>query len=205
LHAGKPVAQKGVLAQSDGGLVLLAMAERLSVGTAARLAAVLDTHEVAIERDGLAIRRPARLGVIALDEGAGDDEKLPAALLDRMVFHLALDGRGDPNDEQDEITWPVEDVTNARGLLPRVIASDETLQALCAAAQALGIDSSRAPWLALRVTRAAAALSGQTEVCEEHVALAARLVLAPRATRLAAPPVEETEEKDDTQAEDRDD
>jgi magnesium chelatase subunit D len=202
LQAGRPVAQQGVLAQSDGGVVLLAMAERLSLGTAARLSAVLDTHEVVIERDGLAVRRPARLGMVALDEGIADDEKLPAALLDRLAFHLVLDGRVDAGSDQDEVTWQAEEVSRARALLKRVVASDETLQALCAAAQALGIDSLRAPLLALRVARAAAALSGQTEVCEEHVAVAARLVLAPRATRLPAPPPEETAEKDDTQSDD---
>ncbi len=207
LHAGRPIAQQGVLAQADGGLVLLAMAERLSAGTAARLAAVLDTHEVAIERDGLAIRRPARVGMVALDEGAGADEKLPDALLDRLAFHVVLDQRGDLHDAQDEVTWQVEEVIRARQLLPSVIASDETLQALCAAAQALGVDSLRAPLLALRVSRAAAALAGQVEVYEEHVAVAARLVLAPRATRLPSSQSEETTEKtdghDDRQAEDK--
>ncbi len=210
LHAGRPVAQQGVLAQSDGGVVLLAMAERLSVGTAARLAAVLDTHEVAIERDSLTVRRPARLGVVALDEGMADDEKLPAVLLDRLAFHVVLDGQAHKDDPQDGVTWQVTEVLKARALLARVVASDDIVQALCAAALALGIDSLRAPLLALRAARAAAALSGQTEVCEEHVAVAARLVLAPRATRLPAPPpAEETQENDsqdqDSQEQDKQD
>ena len=210
LHAGRPVAQQGVLAQSDGGMVLLAMAERLSLGTAARLAAVLDTHEVAIERDSLTVRRPARLGMVALDEGVADDEKLPAVLLDRLAFHMMFDGSADKDDSQDDISWQQTEVLKARVLLPSVVASDEILQALCAAALALGIDSLRAPLLALRAARAAAALSGLTEVCEEHVAVAARLVLAPRAVRLpASPPVEETEEGDsqgqDSQEQDKQD
>ena len=202
LHAGKPIAQQGVLAQSDGGVVVLAMAERLSLGTAARLAAVLDTHEVAIERDSLTVRRPARLGMVALDEGVADDEKLPAALLDRLAFHMVFEGRMHRDAAQDNVTWQAEEVLKARALLPQVVASDETLQALCAAASALGIDSLRAPLLALRVARAAAALSGQTEVCQEHVAVAARLVLAPRATRLPTPPPGEETQGDDSQGQD---
>ena len=184
LHAGRPVAQQGVLAQADGGVVVFAMAERLSAGVAARLAAVLDTREVAIQRDGIAIRRPARLGVVALDEGASDDEQLPAALLDRLAFRLLMDSesRGD-----DAPGWDAGEVLKARVLLPRVTASFDTLQALCSAALALGIASLRAPLLALRAARAAAALAGLEEVLEEHVAVAARLVLAPRATRLPAP------------------
>ena len=74
LQAGRPVAQRGLLAEADGGVVLLAMAERLTSATAGRLAAVLDAGAVVGERDGLALRAPARLGVVALDEGIEDDE-----------------------------------------------------------------------------------------------------------------------------------
>jgi magnesium chelatase subunit D len=190
LHAGRPVAQQGILAQADGGVVVLAMAERLSLGAAARLASVLDTQEVAIERDGLALRRPARLGMVALDEGVGDDEKLPAALLDRLAFHVVLDGRAQ---ESNELAWTCNDVIQARALLPSVRTSDDVLEALCHAALALGVSSLRAPLLALRAARAAAALAGQTEVEQEHVAVAARLVLAPRATCLPAPSNEANE------------
>ena len=207
LHAGRPMAQQGVLAQSDGGMVLLAMAERLSLGTAARLAAVIDAREVAIERDGLTVRRPARLGMVALDEGANDDEKLPAALLDRLAFHVVLQGRSGADESEDQVTWQLDEVIRARALLPLVVASDETLHALCAAALALGVDSLRVPLLALRTARAAAALSGQTEVCQEHVAVAARLVLAPRATRLPTPPTDdqtqESDGKNDSQVDDK--
>jgi magnesium chelatase subunit D len=72
---------------------------------------------------------------------------------------------------------------------------EEGLEALCAAADALGIDSLRAPLLAARVARTAAALAASSQVEEEHIALAARLVLAPRATRVpeAAPPQETPE------------
>jgi magnesium chelatase subunit D len=201
LHAGRPVAQQGVLAQADGGVVVLAMAERLSNGVAARLAAVMDTQHVAIERDGLAVRRPARLGVVALDEGAADDEQMPGALLDRLAFRLILEGG--PQIE-DALDWQASEVADARALLPRVSASDEVCEALCAAALALGIASLRAPLLALRAARAAAALAGLDEVCDEHVELAARLVLAPRATQLAASEAEPDEDpaessQDDTE------
>ena len=90
LHAGRPIAQRGVLADAHGGLVLLAMAERLAPATAARLAAVLDSGEVRAERDGITLRQPARFGLVALDEGMDDDEQAPAALADRLAFHLVL-------------------------------------------------------------------------------------------------------------------
>ena len=68
LSAGKIVPMRGLLADADGGVVVVAMAERLSGATAARIAAVIDRGEVAVERDGVALRLATRFGVIALDE-----------------------------------------------------------------------------------------------------------------------------------------
>ncbi|KNZ32863.1 MAG: magnesium chelatase [Methylibium sp. NZG] len=197
LRAGRPVAERGLIAEADGGVLMLAMAERLSAGTAARLAAVLDTQEVVMERDGLALRQPARVGVVALDEGVADDEQLPAALRDRCAFMLPLEplpssagkrsagGLTASADELDASPADVrDDVAAARARLPHVSVSDELVQALCAAALALGVHSARAPLHALRVARAAAALAGRGEVSERDAALAARLVLAPRATQM---------------------
>jgi magnesium chelatase subunit D len=42
LQAGRPVALRGLLAEANGGVIRLAMAERLSPGMAARVCAVLD-------------------------------------------------------------------------------------------------------------------------------------------------------------------
>jgi magnesium chelatase subunit D len=197
LQRGRPVAQAGVLAQADGGIALLAMAERVPAGVAARLAAVLDTHEVVAERDGLAIRHSARLGLVALDEGMTDEEQMPAALLDRMAFHLDLNARAPVQDIPD---WQPAEIVQARALLAQVRVSDDVVQALCATAQVLGVASLRAPLLALRVARVAAALSGQDEVEQGHAEMAARLVLSPRATQLPAPPqeTEDEPEQDDT-------
>ena len=197
LRAGRPVVQRGVLAHADGGVVLLAMAERVSPGTAARLAAVLDTQEVAIERDGLALKLPARLGLVALDEGMDDDERMPSALLDRLAFWLEL-GSFDATD--DPCAWTADDIAHARALLPKVKASDEVVHAICAAALALGVYSLRAPILAVKVARCAAALDGLVVVMPMHAALAARLVLAPRATQLPAQQADsETEQQPEKQ------
>ena len=182
LRAGRPVAERGLLAEADGGVVLLASAERLPAATAARLAAVLDSGEVRTERDGLALRLPARVAVVALDEGAAEDERPPAALLERLAFHLDLDGIG--HREATAAVYGPESVIAARGRLAGVRADDAILAALCEAAAALGIGSVRAPLSALRMARAAAALAGREEVATEDAAAAARLVLAPRATVL---------------------
>ena len=195
LQMGRPVAQKGVLAEADKGVVLLAMAERLPASTAARMTAVIDTGEVVMERDGMALRQAARLGVVALDEGMADDEQVPSSLKERLAFWVNLvPQRGAALDPMTES--PRRAVAAARALLPSVVVSDVMMQGVCEAAAALGIASVRAPILALRVARAAAALDGRTEVDEDDATTAARLVLGPRATRLPSQlPDDESEEE----------
>jgi magnesium chelatase subunit D len=193
LQAGKPIALKGLLSQADGGVLVLAMAERMSLSSAARFGSVLDTGMLALQRDGLDTSAKASLGLVALDEGASDDEQMPASLADRLAFRLLM-GAQDEDEEGPE--WSAQEVLNARERLSQVTIDDEAVQALCAAALALGIDSLRASVFAVRVARAAAALAGSNIVEEEHTGVAARLVLAPRATRLppAAPPENEAQD-----------
>ena len=194
LAAGRPVAMRGVLAEADGGVVLLPMAERLPAGTVARLTAVLDGGAVAAP-DGPAA---TQFGVVALDEGIEDEQAAPS-LKDRLAFHVELllplppgEGRGEGSRRARSIApalTPHPDPIpggegEARLLLPLVTAGDDIVEALCATALALGVVSIRAPLLALRVARAAAALDGRVIVSMDDAALAARLVLAPRATQV---------------------
>jgi magnesium chelatase subunit D len=196
LQSGRPVMQRGLLADADGGLLISVMAERIAPSTIAHLTAALDTGAVSIERDGLSLRAPARFGLVALDEGIGD-ERVPAALADRLACHLDLStvARADLG----ESLFKSSDIAAARALLPRARLSDDAIAALTTTAYALGIDSLRAPLLACRVARIAAALDGETDVAEPHIACAARLVLAPRATRLPASDDEESAEQPEPQ------
>jgi magnesium chelatase subunit D len=193
LQAGKPIALQGLLSQADGGVLVLAMAERMSLSSAARFGSVLDTGMVALQRDGLDTAVKASLGLVALDEGASDDEQMPASLADRLAFRLLM---GAQDDDEEGPEWTAQEVLKARQCLSQVTIDDEAVQALCAAALALGIDSLRASVFAVRVARAAAALAGSSTVEEEHTGVAARLVLAPRATRLppTAPPENEAQD-----------
>ena len=197
LQAGKPIALRGLLAQADGGVLVLAMAERMSLSAAARFGSVLDTGMVALQRDGLDTSAKAKIGLVALDEGSSDDEQMPAGLADRLAFRLLMNAH-EENEEGPE--WTAEEVLSARQRLSHVKIDDEAVQALCAAALALGIDSLRASVFAVRVARAAAALAGSQSVEEEHIGVAARLVLAPRATRLPPPTAQEDQTEETTEA-----
>jgi magnesium chelatase subunit D len=190
LQAGRPVAQRGLLAECDGGVLLLPMAERIGADTAARLARALDDGEVGAQRDGIAQCWPARVGLVACDEGREDDPPLVPALADRLAFRLDLSALPlSACGEAPRDAAAARQVQEARARLPRVTLAEPIAQALCATAMRLGVASLRASLLALRAARAAAALQGRSEVVEDDARLAARLVLAPRATTL--PPPEE--------------
>jgi magnesium chelatase subunit D len=193
LAAGRPVAQAGLLHQADGGIVVAAMAERMPAVNATHLCAALDTAAVRLERDGLTQHLPARIAVVALDESQGEDRPLSAALADRLGLWVDLT----PLSVRDTVVADsamAREVALARSRLAEVTVPDDIVQALCAAALALGVDSARAAWAAMRCARAAAALRGAAVADAEDAALAARLVLAPRATR--QPVVEEAPQED---------
>jgi magnesium chelatase subunit D len=187
LGAGRPVLQKGLLAEADGGIIVVPMAERLSADMAARLAATLDWHEIAIEREGIGCRTPSRIGLVAFDEGVSADECVPPALLERCAFHIDLRDLGLRG-----LDVPATDralLAAARTRLHAVeSADDDIVEALVSTAADCGIGSILAPLLALRTARAAAALGGRRRITPDDAALAARLVLGPRAR--IAPPAE---------------
>ncbi len=189
LKAGKPVPQAGLLHECDGGVALLAMAERCHPTTAAHLCQALDRHEIQVEREGLSAILPATFALLALDESVEADEHLDAALAERLAFHLDLHDIG-IRDLGDAIA-DHDDIAAARQLLPSVFCDLEATRELCTLCFVLGIDSPRASLLAQRAACVAAALDGRDKVLPSDLELATRLVLAARATRL--PATEDTE------------
>lgn len=184
LRVGRPVLQPGVLAQADGGCLLVASAERLAPSRVAALACMLDRHAVPVAREGLVAEQPAQGAVIACDESTAEEPPLSQALTDRLAFCLTLD-QLDPA-MGDDLAAQADTVLAARQRLHAVVHDDALPQALVVAADALGIASLRAPSLALRAARTLAALAGRTRVTADDAAAAAALVLAPRATRMPA-------------------
>ncbi len=193
LHAGRPVAERGLLAEADGGVLLLAMAERIARNTAAHLSAALDSQEVLVERDGITARTPTRFGVVALDEGANDEEQVPTTLKDR--FAILLDLNDIPYNAAQAPDEDLDAILRARQRLPQVQVPEDMLEAICGTALALGVDSLRASLFAQRIACAAAALAGRDAVIMDDVSTAARLVLGPRATRIPMPDTPEDQQQ----------
>jgi magnesium chelatase subunit D len=183
LRNGSPVAGRGLLVESHGGVVLLAMAERAPLSVVAPLAALLDEPMLRLEREGIAARHPCELVLLALDEGV-DDEAVAAKLIERLALQLDLNPL--PLAALDDFRWDVDDIDAARQRLSGVALDDEALQSICRATLALGIDSPRAALLAARTARVLAALAGEPAVGGPQLEQVLRLVLLPLATRLPA-------------------
>jgi magnesium chelatase subunit D len=191
LAADRPVARKGLLAEADGGLVVVPMAERLDAGIASRIAAVLDTGEVVAERDGMGLRDKARVVFALLDDGV-DDERVADVLRERIAFWCDLNAT---RSGESRSLGKGNDLFNHGAGLRRsavVVVSDDALHAIAASAAALGVPSARGSLLALRAAKAAAIFAGRDMVSDDDLILAIRLVLVPRATQF--PSAEETPE-----------
>lgn len=183
LATGRPVVERGLLARTDGGVLILPCAERASDALIARLTSVLDTQRTTPRGPFAGEQTPARVAIIALDEGDGVDERPAAALTDRLAFHLTLS----PEVSPDGALFTPTDLRAARASFLQVTISAARITTLVTVALAFGIDSLRAVSFAVRVARGAAALDGRRTVSDDDCQVAAALVLGPRATRLPAP------------------
>lgn len=164
LAEGRQVRSEGVLARP--ATLVLAMAERCPAGLAARLAQALDQP---------------RHCLLALDEGAEPEEAVPPALADRLALFLSLDDI--PLADAVPLALDRDQIIEARARLGKLRVPPRAAATLTGVAASLGINSLRAPMLALRLARVLAALRGHAGVRREDVSTAAELVFAHRATR----------------------
>ncbi|EAQ27773.1 putative magnesium chelatase subunit BchD [Erythrobacter sp. NAP1] len=171
LAAGKPIETAGLLAEAQGGVLVVPMAERLDEAVAGRLAQALDDRRVAL---------------VLLDDGIEPEDAPPAALTERLAFLCDL--------SQSREWRGVELGAKASGEAAPL--SDDALGAIATTGAALGVPSLRPLIHAAEAARAHAALEGRKEVAKPDLEAAARLVIAPRATQLPPqePPPEEEQE-----------
>jgi len=184
LASGRPVVAQGLLAELDGHIAVLASAERCSAEMSHLLCQALDHRALRLERDGIAAEMETAFGLVALDEGFTDEEALPITVSERLALRVDLSGLRASEVLHAEI--PALPIAAARALLAQVTIEESLLERLLATALALGIEPLRASLLATRAACVSAALAGRTQCDAEDIALAAQLVLAPRATRFPA-------------------
>ncbi len=190
LAAGRPISEQGLLAQANNGVLQVAMAERVTSSVAARLAAAMDAGLVRTERDGVQRVDQTKWLLIVYDESLDDDERPPAALLDRVAFMIDLTLVSTRLAGVSSLDTALNVVASSRpsagacALERSVVVDENSVTAICQTADAMGVVALRAQQLAVAVSCTAAAIAERETIVDEDLALAAQLVLAPRATRV---------------------
>jgi len=174
LAAGRSVARTGFLDEARGSVVVAPLAERISPALAGSVAQALDQCDP-----------EARFGLVLLDDAAERDEAPPLSLTERLAFACDLGEASPAGLAGTNLPEPIASPSD----IPA--CSAEGLEALAMVSLALGVDSGRALRFAALTAGASAHLAGRKAVNESDLAVAARLVLAPRATRLPPPPEED--------------
>jgi magnesium chelatase subunit D len=176
LAAARTVRQAGIVARAAGGVLIVPMADRIEPALAGRLAQMVDDAA-------------ARCGLVLLDDGVSDDEAPPASLLERAAFLLDL------REVTHLPTAPPIDRPAPLGAPAQI--GQAALESLASVAAALGVVGLRPLLHAAAAARANAALHGRTVTDDDDLTAAARLVLAPRATRLPQSPEHEEQAPQD--------
>lgn len=161
--AGRLVAQRGLLAKAQGGVLLIPMSERLEPAAGAIIADAMD-------------RGQDRFTVIALDESAEPEESLPPALANRLGLHVDL---GLVSWRETEAT---DDVPEAAGTPDwrRCTLDDSLLRLLAKTAESAGHSSLPVLRHLALVARLHAALMRRERATTEDVLAALRLCLGLR-------------------------
>lgn len=176
LARGTHVRERGLLAEAEGGVLVLPRAA--AVGTAA-LARVADAVE------------GGRVVVAAVVCGDEERADVPPLLAERLALHVRLPAAYAPAYAPARALEDASDATGERGPPPPDAAAPASVAAVCDVADALGVASTRAAVLAVRTARALARRAGRGAPADDDLAAAAQLVLAPRAACVpaaAAPP-----------------
>ena len=207
LQQGRRVAERGLLAEANRGILYCDELNLLDDGPGNYLMDALSRGRLALEREGLSAEYPTEFVLIGTFDP--DEGEIRPGLLDRIgmmvavgaasqaevrveIMQRVLEWERHPRrvaGEYDETTGLLRALVEAgRAQLPLVTITDEQRLALSEIALRLGVPGNRADLLAVRAALASAALQGHNQPDEADLKLAVQLVLLPRATRLPEPP-----------------
>ena len=182
LAQGRVVEQIGLLAHANEGIVVVPMSEKLSPQT---LAMLLQAHDQGqVHALAIGVTHASRFGLVALDESQEDEPGAASKLKERLALWIDMDAVDIAKSQEKIEALSAHELEEIRSALVKIQATEAQMRALCEVAFALGIDSMRAPLLALRMACVHAAIHDREFLEEEDLRIAAQMVLSPRATRM---------------------
>ncbi|MEY4016600.1 MAG: hypothetical protein RLZZ189_397 [Pseudomonadota bacterium] len=182
LAKGRVIEQIGLLAQANKGMVVVPMSEKLSPQT---LAMLLQAHDQGqVHALAIGATHASRFGLVALDESQEDEPGVASKLKERLALWIEMDTVDIAMSQEKIEALSAQELAEVRSVLVKIQATEAQMRALCEVAFALGIDSMRAPLLALRLACVHAAIHDREFLEEEDLRIAAQMVLSPRATRI---------------------
>jgi magnesium chelatase subunit D len=187
LQMGRPITQKGMLAQSMGRLLICPMAERLPQATASILTQVLDSKKVTsyFGHD----TQPSVFGLVAIDESTPQEDSISNCLSEQLAIWLDLTQVNPGVSASDETLDMLEHVERSlvsdpfayRKQIDDIVIEDADARGVCELAMGFSVQSMRAPLYTVRLASVLAILRGSQKVEAKDLGRAARLVLTPRA------------------------
>jgi len=213
LATGLRVVQHGVLSKAHGGVLYVDSLSLLDSSAVSHIMDAMSRGEVLVEREGLSEVHPAKFMLVGTYDPS--DGEVRMGLLDRIgiivpftaqndyrarkkIVNVVL-GKRDAEDTQDELNMLAGFIKAAKEQLPHVSITDDQIRALIQTAISLGVEGNRVDIFTVRAAIASAALAQRSDVDDEDMKQAIKLVLIPRATRMPereaesaeAPPQEE--------------
>ena len=177
--------EQGLVNQCHGGTLVLSMAERAERRVIAHLCSCLDRGEILVAREGMTREADAAFGLVALDEGA-EEEQPQAALLERLGLAIELDGISVR--DLALCPWSAADIADARSRWRSVELGEAALSTIAVASIQLGVHSPRAMLQTAIIARIISALEHEPSVSDEQLHRAIALGMLHRATQLPLPP-----------------
>ena len=213
LATGLRVVQHGVLSKAHGGVLYVDSLSLLDSSAVSHIMDAMSRSEVLVEREGLSEVHPAKFMLVGTYDPS--DGEVRMGLLDRIgiivpftaqndyrarkkIVNIVM-GTRDAEDTQDELNMLAGFIKAAKEQLPHVSITDDQIKALIQTAISLGVEGNRVDIFTVRAALASAALAQRSDVEDEDMKQAIKLVLIPRATRMPereaesneAPPQEE--------------